>query len=217
MSNVFQMGGAQAIAAFAFGTRTVPKADRIVGPGNIYVAAAKKLLAGEVGIDFVRRAVLLVVGVQDEQHLERLHEHRIRFVLRLRHPRDHREEILDVAQVVVGIDEGQTLDVAIAERGERRQLGEQAHDRDVALLGIVDVLRFGIERRQRRDRRAEHRHRMRVVAEALQERLDVLVHVRVVRDVVHPLSYSVCVGSSPWRSSHATSRNVAFSASCSIG
>jgi histidinol dehydrogenase len=50
---VFQMGGAQAIAAFAFGTRTVPRADRIVGPGNIYVAAAKKLLAGEVGIDFI--------------------------------------------------------------------------------------------------------------------------------------------------------------------
>ena len=51
--NVFQMGGAQAIAAFAFGTRTVPRADRIVGPGNIYVAAAKKLLSGEVAIDFV--------------------------------------------------------------------------------------------------------------------------------------------------------------------
>jgi histidinol dehydrogenase len=53
VNHVFQMGGAQAIAAFAYGTRTVPKADRIVGPGNIYVAAAKKLLAGEVGIDFV--------------------------------------------------------------------------------------------------------------------------------------------------------------------
>src|SRR3984957_4492029 len=53
VNQVFQMGGAQAIAAFAFGTRTVPRADRIVGPGNIYVAAAKKLLAGEVGIDFV--------------------------------------------------------------------------------------------------------------------------------------------------------------------
>ncbi len=51
--DVFEMGGAQAIAAFAFGTRTVPRADRIVGPGNIYVAAAKKLLAGEVGIDFI--------------------------------------------------------------------------------------------------------------------------------------------------------------------
>ena len=50
---VFEMGGAQAIAAFAYGTKTVPRADRIVGPGNIYVAAAKKLLSGEVGIDFV--------------------------------------------------------------------------------------------------------------------------------------------------------------------
>jgi histidinol dehydrogenase len=53
VNQVFQMGGAQAIAAFAYGTKTVPRADRIVGPGNIYVAAAKKLLAGEVGIDFV--------------------------------------------------------------------------------------------------------------------------------------------------------------------
>ncbi len=53
VSHVFLMGGAQAIAAFAYGTKTVPRADRIVGPGNIYVAAAKKLLAGEVGIDFI--------------------------------------------------------------------------------------------------------------------------------------------------------------------
>jgi len=53
VSQFFLMGGAHAIAAFAFGTKTVPKADRIVGPGNIYVAAAKKLLSGEVGIDFV--------------------------------------------------------------------------------------------------------------------------------------------------------------------
>jgi histidinol dehydrogenase len=53
LRSVFQMGGAQAIAAFAYGTKTVPRADRIVGPGNVYVAVAKKLLAGEVGIDFV--------------------------------------------------------------------------------------------------------------------------------------------------------------------
>jgi histidinol dehydrogenase len=53
VENVFQIGGAHAIAAFAYGTKSVPKVDRIVGPGNIYVAAAKKLLAGEVGIDFV--------------------------------------------------------------------------------------------------------------------------------------------------------------------
>jgi len=53
VSNFFHMGGAQAIAAFAFGTESVPRAERIVGPGNIYVAAAKKLLAGTVGIDFL--------------------------------------------------------------------------------------------------------------------------------------------------------------------
>ncbi|HWA84055.1 MAG TPA: histidinol dehydrogenase [Fimbriimonadaceae bacterium] len=51
--NLARLGGAQAIAAFAFGTDTIPRADRIVGPGNIYVTAAKKLLAGEVGIDFI--------------------------------------------------------------------------------------------------------------------------------------------------------------------
>lgn len=53
LSDVFQVGGAHAIAAFAYGTRTVPRVDRIVGPGSMYVTAAKKLLAGEVGIDFV--------------------------------------------------------------------------------------------------------------------------------------------------------------------
>ncbi len=71
VSGVFQMGGAHAIAAFAFGTRTVPRADRIVGPGNIYVAAAKKLLAGEVGIDFVAgpTEILIVAESGEPRHL----------------------------------------------------------------------------------------------------------------------------------------------------
>jgi histidinol dehydrogenase len=69
--NVFEMGGAQAIAAFAFGTATVPKADRIVGPGSIYVAAAKKLLAGEVGIDFVAgpTEILIIAAEGDARAL----------------------------------------------------------------------------------------------------------------------------------------------------
>jgi histidinol dehydrogenase len=65
VKNVFEMGGAQAIAAFAFGTRSVPRADRIVGPGNIYVAAAKKLLAGEVGIDFVAGPTEILIIAAD--------------------------------------------------------------------------------------------------------------------------------------------------------
>jgi histidinol dehydrogenase len=50
---VFAIGGAQAIAALALGTETIPRVDVIVGPGNKYVAAAKRLLFGAVGIDFV--------------------------------------------------------------------------------------------------------------------------------------------------------------------
>ena len=50
---IFALGGAQAIAALALGTETVPRVDFIAGPGNKYVAAAKRLLFGEVGIDFV--------------------------------------------------------------------------------------------------------------------------------------------------------------------
>jgi histidinol dehydrogenase len=71
LTRVFEMGGAQAIAAFAYGTRTVPKADRIVGPGNIYVAAAKKLLAGEVGIDFVAgpTEILIIATESDPRYL----------------------------------------------------------------------------------------------------------------------------------------------------
>jgi histidinol dehydrogenase len=58
---VYRMGGAQAIAALAYGTETVPKVDRIVGPGNIYVAAAKKRVAGETGIDFVAGPTEIVI------------------------------------------------------------------------------------------------------------------------------------------------------------
>lgn len=53
IDRVFQIGGAQAIAAFAYGTETVPKVDKIVGPGNIYVTMAKKMVFGQVGIDML--------------------------------------------------------------------------------------------------------------------------------------------------------------------
>ena len=53
VDRIFLMGGAQAIAAMAYGTETVPKVDKIVGPGNIFVATAKKLLYGTVDIDMI--------------------------------------------------------------------------------------------------------------------------------------------------------------------
>ena len=53
VDQVFTIGGAQAVAALAYGTETVPKVDKIVGPGNIYVATAKRMVFGSVGLDMV--------------------------------------------------------------------------------------------------------------------------------------------------------------------
>ncbi len=53
VDRVFSIGGAQAVAALAYGTETVPRVDKIVGPGNIYVATAKRMVFGAVGIDMI--------------------------------------------------------------------------------------------------------------------------------------------------------------------
>ena len=53
VEEIYQIGGAQAIAALAYGTESIPKVDKIVGPGNIFVATAKKILFGQVAIDMI--------------------------------------------------------------------------------------------------------------------------------------------------------------------
>jgi histidinol dehydrogenase len=70
-SRVFAVGGAQAIAAMAFGTESLPKVDMIAGPGNKYVATAKRLLFGEVGVDFIAGPtdVLIIAGEDAEPNL----------------------------------------------------------------------------------------------------------------------------------------------------
>ncbi|HMG34433.1 MAG TPA: histidinol dehydrogenase [Blastocatellia bacterium] len=61
IQEVYRIGGAQAIAALAFGTESVPRVDKIVGPGNVYVAIAKKLVYGSVGIDAIAGPTEVVV------------------------------------------------------------------------------------------------------------------------------------------------------------
>jgi histidinol dehydrogenase len=65
LREIYRIGGAHAIAAMAFGTQTIARVDRIVGPGNAYVAAAKKLLAGEVGIDFIAGPTEILILATD--------------------------------------------------------------------------------------------------------------------------------------------------------
>lgn len=72
VDRVFRIGGAQAVAALAYGTKSVPRVDKITGPGNIYVATAKKLVFGRVGIDMIAGpSEILVIndGSGDPSHL----------------------------------------------------------------------------------------------------------------------------------------------------
>jgi histidinol dehydrogenase len=66
VDKVFRIGGAQAIAAFAYGTESIPKVDKIVGPGNIFVALAKKLVFGVVDIDMIAGPTELII-IADEK------------------------------------------------------------------------------------------------------------------------------------------------------
>lgn len=63
--NVFSVGGAQAIAALAYGTETIPKVDKICGPGNAYVAMAKRLVNGDVSIDAIAGPSEILLYVDD--------------------------------------------------------------------------------------------------------------------------------------------------------
>jgi histidinol dehydrogenase len=65
VDRVFLIGGAQAIAALAYGTESVPRVDKIVGPGNAYVAAAKRLVFGDVGIDSIAGPTEVVIVADD--------------------------------------------------------------------------------------------------------------------------------------------------------
>lgn len=65
VTRVFKVGGAQAIAALAYGTESIPKVDKITGPGNIYVATAKKLVFGEVGIDIIAGPSEILIVADD--------------------------------------------------------------------------------------------------------------------------------------------------------
>jgi histidinol dehydrogenase len=66
VSEIYRIGGVQAVAALAYGTKVIPKVDKIVGPGNIYVATAKRLLYGTVGIDMIAGPSELLVVADDE-------------------------------------------------------------------------------------------------------------------------------------------------------
>ena len=146
------------------------------------------------GAHGVRRTVLLVIRVQDEEDIERPLQRRIRLIFHLGRLEHHVQEVARVRQVVVRIGVGLAHHVAIAERSDGDHLRHDAHDLPLANFRIGDVLCFGIERAERRDGRDQFAHRMGVVAKRVEQPLEVLVDEGVIGDVVRPLRELFFVG-----------------------
>jgi histidinol dehydrogenase len=72
VTRVFQVGGVQAVAALAYGTRTIPRVDKIVGPGNRWVAEAKRQVAGHVGIDMIAGPTEVLIIADETARPERV-------------------------------------------------------------------------------------------------------------------------------------------------
>ena len=151
----------------------------------------------EVGVrgadqpDRGRRAVLLVVGVQDEQHVQRLDQVGVLLVGLGGEAERHPQEVLDQPAGVVRVEERLADRLLVRVGGDGRQLREQAQGGDLHLLLVEGVQRVLVEGRQRADRRGEHRHRVRVAREPVEEQLQVLVQQRVPADPLVELAQLV--------------------------
>jgi histidinol dehydrogenase len=134
VDRVFTIGGAQAVAALAYGTPTVPKVDKIVGPGNIYVATAKRLVFGQVDIDMIAgpsEIVVLCDGRTDPEWV----------AMDLLSQAEHDE---DAQSILLSLDAGFTAKVAAAiERLlptlDRRDIARAALAARGALISVRDL------------------------------------------------------------------------------
>ncbi|HLG17496.1 MAG TPA: histidinol dehydrogenase [Blastocatellia bacterium] len=139
IEEVYRVGGAQAIAALAFGTESIPRVDKIAGPGNIYVAIAKKLVYGSAGIDSIAGPTEVVVLADDTADP--------RFIAAdLLAQAEHDEDAsaicittsMDLAEQVAREVRSQLTSL------ERRQIAEASIDRYGAVF-VVDSIEAGCE------------------------------------------------------------------------
>ncbi len=104
VDRVFTIGGAQAVAALAYGTKSIPKVDKIVGPGNVYVATAKRLVFGAVDIDMIAGPSEIVVLCDGQTNPEWI-------AMDLFSQAEHDE---DAQSILISLDEGFTAKVRAA-------------------------------------------------------------------------------------------------------
>ena len=125
VDRVFTVGGAQAVAALAYGTETVPAVDKIVGPGNIYVATAKRAVFGKVGIDMIAGPSEICVVCDGRTDASWI-------AADLFSQAEHDEQ----AQAILISDSGQFLDEVL-----------QAMDELIAKMPRADIIRESLENR----------------------------------------------------------------------
>ncbi len=125
--------------------------------------------------------------MQNKEDVESPRQHRIRQILRLDHLPQHVHEVFGVAEVVVRIDVGKSINMAIRHGRNRGHLAHQPLDLQQPDRRVVNVLRFRIHARERRHAAHQHRHGVRVVAETFHELLGGFMEHGVVRDVMHPV------------------------------
>jgi histidinol dehydrogenase len=139
VTRIFRIGGAQAIGALAFGTATIPRVDKIVGPGNRWVAEAKRQVVGEVGIDMIAGPTEVVILADSTARSERV-------AADLVAQAEHDE---DACAWCVTSDEAladalpEALEAALA-RAPRATTARRALERN-GLLVLVPSIREGIE------------------------------------------------------------------------
>ncbi len=135
VDRIFQIGGAQAVAALAYGTETIPRVDKIVGPGNIYVATAKKLVFGQVGIDMVAgpsEILIIADGATDPDWIamdlfsQAEHDEDAQAILLTPDP-DYLEAVAaSIERLLPGMERREIIAAALERRGALIRVGDLA-------------------------------------------------------------------------------------------
>ncbi|MBQ76624.1 MAG: histidinol dehydrogenase [Gammaproteobacteria bacterium] len=158
VDRVFTVGGAQAIAALAYGTETIGRVDKIVGPGNIYVATAKQMVFGDVGIDMVAGPSEVVIVADDSANLDWL-------VMDMFAQAEHDE----MAQAILVSWDDELLD-RVAARVEK-SLQEQEKP-----LSRLDIIRKSIDSRGALIKVDDVEEAMQLVNRIAPEHLEIVLH-----------------------------------------
>ncbi len=135
---IFRLGGIQAIGAFAYGTKTIPAVDKIVGPGNKYVTAAKKYVYGKVDIDFLAGPSEVLIVADESANAKFIAAD---MLAQAEHDKDARAYLVSTSRTL--IDKVQEEAEKMLETLETKDVAQYAYEKSIAI--VVDSIEEAIE------------------------------------------------------------------------